>query len=333
MTLPICELTEIPRLLCHHCESFTMTEGERAYLTGRFGPGSWTAEQIRARGEYGHLVVDTTDYRHSKPWSEPMDVKVVDSTVLCRVPGCTRPSGDAFVCPQCLDDLEVALADVPALMEDLTVLTMRQARFTRAQVGSDRTPLPYSPHAAARAAELANALTTGIRMLCERVHQPYPDILNADEASRWLLSHLHSVGQDEGGPDITADILREVKRARVAIDCPPEKLYIGICEECKTAMHATKDQPEHRCTTCGTTYVVAKLVLGIKQRFSQYLLTVGQLERLMNSTYAGLKVSRHRINRLASASRLPRRGVDRDGVALYRASDLLEILEAERQEG
>lgn len=317
MSLPLCDLTEIPRLLCHHCESFTMTEPERLYLAGWevYAPATSTPGEVRTLPEYS-----------GGSWSQPQDVKISDSTTICRTPGCTRPSGDAFVCAPCIDDLEVCLGDVPGLEEDLTVLVMRQARFGSGG-GGERSRLPFNPPAADRLAHLNSALVSAVKQITEQRGLPKPQLVGASAVSRWLLSNVRAVAMDEGGGDIVADIKREHVAAMRAIDRPKDRLFIGNCDKCATPMHAPEDRDEYVCRTCTTEYVVSERVEQIRAKIRERLCTVGQLVQVCGSQYERVKVSRHQVNRLVAKGRLVRRGSDRDGDALYRAGDLLDLIE------
>jgi hypothetical protein len=316
--LPLCPQTEIPRLLCDHCQSFSMTQDERMYLNGWevYAPATSAPPVPRSLPEYvGGL------------WSEPRDVKIADSATICRTPGCTRPSGDSFVCAPCIDDLEVCLGNAPRLEEDLTLLIMRQARFGSGGGAGERAPLPYNPPASDRLAYLNSALVSAVRWLTEQRKLPKPQIEGVTAVSRWLLARVHAVAMDEGGGDIVAEIKREHDSAMRAIDRPKDRLFIGNCDECATPMHAPDDRATFVCRTCTTEYVVVDRIEQIRAKIRERLCTVGQLVQVCGSHYERVKVSRHQVNRLVAKGRLVRRGSIREGDALYLAGDLLDLIE------
>lgn len=329
--LPICERSEIPRLLCHCCDSFTMTEDERDYLAGESRAEYWRpANPSRPKGEYEHLVKPLPEYR-TVAWVEPRDVKVADSSVTCKACG-RRPSGDAFVCNQCIDDLEVALGDTPALMEDLQVLAMRQVNFVGIAAGADRTPLPVALDAAERAAELANAIATTIDMLCQHRGLSKPELRDADDGSRWLLTNIRAVALDVGGPDACNRIIREANQARHAIDRPEDRVYIGLCAKCKSPLHARPHKPEHRCTTCGETYEVGPLIEAQRVKVASALLTLSEIANL-SEKFLGGKITVKQLEGLVRRKRLAPAGSRPDKpkpVSLYRAADVVAIMEERR---
>ena len=293
----------------------------------------------------------------SRPWTTPRDVKVVDSPNLCQVPGCTRPAGDAFVCAACLDDLEVALGNIPSLLEDLEVLFTRQHNLPRPPTMRTRPThtrwdnairerdaegvhqgrmlavegfnrVPYMAKAGDVAQEVASAVTGAVLRLCQHRSVPEP---TTDPAglSRWLLANLVAVAQHQDGGAIVSEITHAAAKAMRTIDRPPdaERVYLGLCAECQAAMHANPERPDHRCTTCGTVYDVAECKEAITERVADQLMTTGQLAKLVGTSLVKGTLSRHAINRLVSQGRLTRAGAGKDGAALYRVADLLGIIE------
>jgi LSD1 subclass zinc finger protein len=322
--LPICEATDIPRLLCAHCDSFTLAESEKVYLNGWevYAPATSAPGTVKPLPEYT-----------GGGWSEPQDVKVVDSSTICRTPGCTRPSGDAFVCAPCIDDLEMCLGDVPKLVEDLTVAAMRQVRFTSngGGVTGNRTPLPVNLNASDRLAYLNSALVSAVKQITEQRGLPKPAIDGPERISRWLLAHVHSVAMDEGGGDIVADIKREHARSMRVIDCPPESVYVGICDGCQTPMHAPQGELEYRCQTCGAEYVVADQKAKIDERIRSAILSLREIAEL-SARHLGRKITIKQLEGLVRHRDLKHAGTRRwDGrhetIRLYRVEEILAIMD------
>lgn len=354
MSLPLCDLTEIPRLLCAHCDSFTMTDEERLYLAGWevYAPTTSTPGEVRTLPEYS-----------GGSWSEPHDVKIADSSTICRTPGCTRPSGDAFVCAPCIDDLEVCLGDVPKLEEDLRVRAMRQARFSgtrRPRKRSEHTKWDKSladsedadgirraggqilaaegfnrtlhdPQATTRLAYLNSTLESAVKQITEQRGLPKPQLDGATAISRWLLSNVRSIALDEGGGDIVADVKREHARAMHAIDCPPDRTYIGLCDECRAPMHAEEGASDYRCHDCGAEYVVAEQVAKINARLQSAILSLREMSEL-SERLVGRKITIKQLEGMVRWDRLQPVGHRRvngrhEQIALYRASDLARIMD------
>lgn len=355
MAMPICPLTDLPRLICgcrDHAEwafdDDDLTQAERDYLGSHPLPEAdrvtWIVRPIPA------------DYE-SRPWSEPRDVKIVDSQTLCRVPHCTKPSGDqSFCCTHCLDDLEVALGDVPALMEDLLVTLMRQDRMpptpnkqrrrsehTRwddelnsdvedqgrllAAKGYNRTL--HNRQAGEVMSTLGNAVTTAVRALAEPLRITLP-VMDAAAASRWLLTNLASVALSPAGPDIVADVVREHHRAMRVIDRPEERTYIGLCDKCHTAMHARPYDLTHRCA-CGEAYDIAERRQDQTDRVLESLFSLAEIADL-STRYLGGRLTIKQLEGWVRRGRLRKAPGSRphptkvgEVMALYRAGDVLAL--------
>ena len=109
---PICAWSDLPISGCAHCHGRTDAPepiGLRA-LPGK--PGR---------------PVDLGGYRGEPYYRRAESLPIPEHGPIC---ACGRPAGDAFVCPACVDGLEVCLGDVPALVEDLDVAAQRLARVS-----------------------------------------------------------------------------------------------------------------------------------------------------------------------------------------------------------
>ena len=107
---PICEFSDLPVVMCAHCSGRTI-EPEP------IGVRSLPAKPGR--------VIPLDTYQHDRAWHRPGQVPIPDRGKTCR---CGRPAGDAFVCPTCIDCLEVHLANVPGLVVELDITAQRRDR-------------------------------------------------------------------------------------------------------------------------------------------------------------------------------------------------------------
>lgn len=108
---PICEFSDLPVVMCAHCSGKTGTPEPIGLHALPSKPGR---------------PVDLGSYR-GIGYHSPGQVPVPDHGRPC---ACGRPAGDAFICPACLDLLEVHLGDVPAMVEDLEIAAQRRDRVT-----------------------------------------------------------------------------------------------------------------------------------------------------------------------------------------------------------
>lgn len=108
---PICGYSDLPTAMCAHCSGKT---------------GNPEPIGLHALPSKPGRPVDLGSYR-CIGYHSPGQVPVPDHGRPC---ACGRPAGDAFICPACLDLLEVHLGDVPAMVEDLEVAAQRRDRVT-----------------------------------------------------------------------------------------------------------------------------------------------------------------------------------------------------------
>jgi hypothetical protein len=127
--MPICPMSDLPRLLCackdHNewaFEEADLTCEERDYLAGK-STGQLLAIKLRK------VIARPLPEYISEPWQVGQNVPVATGGDLCGVCG-DRPAGDAWCCPECLDDARMALGDVPGLVDDLIVKRDRQDRVS-----------------------------------------------------------------------------------------------------------------------------------------------------------------------------------------------------------
>jgi len=85
----------------------------------------------------------------AKPYAAPsLDVKIALSGNPCRVPSCDYLAGDGFVCPTCVEEWEVHLGNVTALVEDLELAQVGRVRFGNregnAVVSSPPNPMTWT---------------------------------------------------------------------------------------------------------------------------------------------------------------------------------------------
>jgi hypothetical protein len=338
MTLPLCQRSDLPRVLCDCCDSFTMTDAERAYLAGqgllRYTPPP-APQPVR--------VVPLPDYMGGG-WVQPAETKIVDSAQPCHVKGCTRAAGDAFVCPQCLDRLEVALGDIPGLLEDLLIMTTRQHKFrapavSRAAKTGTRWDAMLTAH---ESAELVNEGFTrapyvsqagdATRTLVAAVLSAYQVLggtetpLDPATASRRLLSAIGKVPGSSLAPSIIETVTKAHATAMRVIDRPDDAIYIGTCPDCKTPMHANPDNDTHTCTTCGNTHALAERQQAIRDRLTDAQLTLRQIADLSGPTL-GVRITLGQLKNWANRDgKLAPATTDREGVKLYRVGDALDLL-------
>lgn len=324
--LPLCETTDLPRVFCScdNCDSFTMTATEQQLMRHRFDPRPPSPVPTPPAKR-----VVTLDHPND-PYGSPVDVKIRDGRGQCRVTlppdprlkqgerQCPNPTHEAFVCTRCAEQYEVDLGNVPALLADLELAITRRSRFAPVGPGAGND-LPYSKAASDAKDYLVNALVLGIRLLCEPIAKPVPALgSDAVAMSRWLLRYAASVPMRIQGPQITEELRARVSRAMSVIDRPPGREYIGLCQ-CGLSLWAPKgDDVKEATCTCGLAYDVQECRDALAYRARSALVTVAEMAEMG-------RIPINTIKAWVRRGRLQRRGETKDGAALYRYGEALDL--------
>lgn len=304
MTSPRCPYSDLPVVLCAHC---------------RTGPGGPDAIVLPDRDTRKGRRADP-EYRSELP-EPPAPIRAGGGGTgnVCQACGST-PAGDAFICPGCHDQAERDLSEVPTLVEELTIHATGQSRFAG---GADSGGLPYAEHAAQLLHDIVDLLAGAVAVL----DLNHPRVPSAGGLSRVLLAHIDRLPLHPEGPAIAASLRRWHAATMQAIDAPPERVYLGLCE-CGTAIHAPQDAAEFQCRTCGTTHDTAVLRESLTDRLRAVVASVTELEIIAKQ--CGYKATRKQIEGMIRHGRLARVG-RRVRPKRYRAGDLLALLEDDRQ--
>lgn len=363
--LPTCPLSDLPRLLCgcpqHAAWSPDVDDldlTEIAYLRGETGPTS--PQPVH------HQItpVPLPAYGRARPWSTAVNVELPKTGRTCGACG-DRPAGDAFICPECADDLRIHLGDVPGLLDDLDVLGARQAvvntrpverttvtttrwddvlrpdpnNKTSPTVGQQLTAAGYHrPLHVERAVNARRRLHLHVTLAARAVLGRHAVVTDTRLASRHLLDKIDALAASTSGPDVARGIQRAHDRAMAAIDNAEAGVYLGLCDKdtCRTPMWADPDQAEHRCTTCHTTYDVARRRETQRHRIRETLLSLREIAEYSTTDKVafGAKLTVKQLEGWVRRNRLIRRGSrpnSRHGEeALYAPADVIELVDERR---
>jgi len=211
------------------------------------------------------------------------------------VTGCGRPTRDVrLLCDQHVWELEQALAEIPALLDELKVTLTRQDKLGHGEGGNKPTkaseqPLPFNVHASANLGDLRIYLVGWVRDLYETSSLAGPACLNCHHGtcqairwhvlppdtlrgmSRWLLARLDVLAKHPAAEDIHSEIcgiaLHPTGSAWRAVDRAATKtrFVVGPCPELDGAVNCLGEvwayiptREEERavmvCAECGTTW-------------------------------------------------------------------------------
>lgn len=230
--LPICEWSGLPRIWCpdtcpDHNTSFPMTDTEKALLENRFSAVLKvdTLEQTAERRLPEYRAKPRTVTRrgdakivigHAWNLDQPKPARCDTSH--------TRPPGQQL-CHDCANQLEAALGDVPAIVNDLNLALRKAVRFVPHAFTSDpdEAPLPFNPSASSALSQLATALGG----------EPV-------RASRWWLTNWRtSTHQTE----LLKHLTKAIAHAHKVIERPRDHVHLGRCPHCETELVAERGMP------------------------------------------------------------------------------------------
>jgi hypothetical protein len=254
---------------------------------------------------------------------------------------CGRPTGDAFVCQECGDDLARALGDVTWLADELDTTIARQKGIDYRNVGGSsggkkatERPSPVSWGASEARTDLKAVLVSwALYCAAESVRSSDPhDGLPADDLpalSRFLLWRVDGLALLEIGLEAVDEITREVDRCRRVIDRPADRKELGKCaeDECAGIMYVRDGRDMAECDVCGVKQSAAELTDALLAELDDRLCTAAEIAQL--STYLGLKADRTQVRKHVEYLARNRRIVAHPSfsdVATYRFGDVYEHL-------
>lgn len=235
------------------------------------------------------------------------------------VTGCGRPTRDVrLLCDQCVWEVEQALAEMPALLDELSITLTGLARIGQKGGNSKKgtkgktQPLGYDVRASEMLDDLRVFLSGWVRVIAEDHGHDLPtDTLRA--MGRWLFARLDLIATHEAAEDIHREITGIAfppylgdGRARPGqawhpVDRPADRVYAGKCEatvtsdeepgdglarggaghwRCEADLYARPNSATARCHDCGTEHSLDQRRERLLQELDDKLYTAGEIARL-----------------------------------------------------
>lgn len=258
---------------------------------------------------------------------------------------CTRTLTNAYLCPTCLTTARTQLrtiADLSRYADD------KRARFgstwRHGTIGrSPETPLPYDPRITPVMRDVARALTAAVKHVHEHGRVTVTIIDTPAAHASWLGSHLTHFATHPAGPQLLDRIRAAHDRLVSVFDRPPEKIYVGRCndDDCTESLYADRDHTATvvACTRCATEHPITQRRDELKAGVVEYLGTVRETSRLLRETF-GDDVSERTIRGLRDHGLLVERGhrleLDSKGrqrdVMTFRIGDVMDAVESMRRD-
>lgn len=213
------------------------------------------------------------------------------SEQLCQ---CGRPTAGAYLCPQCIKTLDVALGNIPAYYDDLETLRTKQTRYaserTKGSIGKSQ-PLGMDPRFARAAAgsevdyATRNTITTWVRLVMEEqpplsgphchhacLHVSCGAVFRRmapkrDTVRSWcayLQRQLAYLVRERWADEILDELTDVEARLSRLIDRPADRWYAGKCSIeddgviCEAELYALKTRGNVRCHGCGYEHDIEK---------------------------------------------------------------------------
>lgn len=250
---------------------------------------------------------------------------------------CTAPTGDdGLLCRTHTDDLVRELDDVAEhLVAELDITITRQNRTVAERNGSRSTtrPLPWNEHASTARSELwstLNAWALDVSRLGEDERDRLADVDQHDigGVASWLIRNIATLRQHQEAGTAHDEIVDAIKRARWAIDRPPDQVTYGPClndedrdEPCRAYLYAQPGTDWVRCRDCGARHETAARKTWMQEQARDMLGTATEVAGYLR--LAGVKVTADGIRGMAARDRFVPAQLDAKGHALYRVSDVL----------
>lgn len=249
---------------------------------------------------------------------------------------CGRPISDTGrLCWTCTRDLELHLAELPALLGEIQTTRLRQAN-TGSGTGSRATVEGYDQLPDSRPDERLDELRTHLagwaRIVVEGTGAAWPaDTVAA--VSRFLFGHLTYLRGHEAAWEAHSDICGAIRRLRQTLDRPAERIYAGPCGaelevgRCPEHLSTTRGARRITCRGCGAVYDSAAQQQWCLEAAEDQLAHASLLARAVSNLGKPLRVTT--VWKWASRGLIVDHGCDPDGRPLYRVGDALDLLASE----
>ena len=253
-----------------------------------------------------------------------------NSANLCEI--CSVPQPDtAYICHKCALELDQRLGNVSAWWLELDNVLSRQTRYGSGSEGrrSAEIPLPYDPRATEVAFVVSNTITTWTRHICETrpcefPQWPYivPSATLTGLLAGFLVGHTEWLRHRQEGAEAFDELTAMTQLLERTIDRPAPLWYAGPCN-CRRDLYAQPGATTITCPDCEAQYDVSARRQWLLDSAEDHLAHAALISRAI--TMLGEPVDKMTISRWVAKGRLIAHGVDRDGRALYRVGDVIDL--------
>jgi hypothetical protein len=246
----------------------------------------------------------------------------------CAVDG--RPADSAFLCRGCLDALKAELRSVAWLVEQLGVTLTRQARVgQRNGPRSAETPLPFHLRASVDLETLRDGLGMWALAVAERRGVALDAAATPATLAAWLLRWAGEVAQHPDAAELHGDVLAMTEAARRTIDLPPQKHFVGPCDDCGEDLYCGPSAKVVACRTegCEFSAEVESRRIWLLEAAVDQLRTAAELSREL-PWIGGVTIDRKRINQWAARGQVVKylpHARDPHGYPRFRVGEIIDM--------
>jgi hypothetical protein len=249
----------------------------------------------------------------------------------CSSPSCGNPQLNGYLCRRCAETLLRDLSALPWLLKDLRVTISRQDRIgdTSGPSGAE-TPLPLRLDPVEVKRDLHATLAAWAQHIAGKFDGLPPGVIWTEiRLAAWLIGHFGAILTDVSAGQLADEIGYARMSVQRCIDQPPEKVFVGPCDDCGRDLYANPRKAEVECRNpdCLRVYDITKRQDWLLSLAEDQLMTATALTRAIVGLLAvplTASMVRNWANRgkLTPHPPLP----DRPRDPVYRVGDVLNLL-------
>jgi hypothetical protein len=226
------------------------------------------------------------------------------------------------LCRRCMVAIDHQLSRCEWLDAELQINVTRQSQTgSRFREGgrSGEKPLVFDDGASEGAWVLQHTLEPWAVSVRDMILASPADPSTSGQA-RWLRHQIGVVARLDDVADLLGELNAVVGHAFGLIDVRTPRVYLGDCT-CGQAVYGSGEQDEAYCWKCRQVYRTAEWREANAAAGRELLVTIREASLYLGEVY-GIQATAQRMRRWVK--HLTPRGVDAEGVAVYRLGDLLD---------
>ena len=248
---------------------------------------------------------------------------------------CARPVPDGFLCSTHTTELIDDLTEIGELLAELEITRTRQDRIGESSIRrSSDSLLPWKENAAEAYWVLAVTTLAWTRIVLDKLGSDPNDPVGpiASTWTAWLIRRVKRIRILVVAGDCATEIGSAVDLARVAIDRPPVRIYVGPCEHdrgalgpCPVDLWAFAHCDTVECPDCETEHVLVDRRKWLLAKAHDHLVPLPTVARALSS-WMDRTVTQAQLRGYVHRERLLSKGIDRAGTKLYRLGDAADVV-------